>query len=415
MRRQQFNDLLKKYDKIQGFIETLQGRTDGSQLLKEFHEFVIPEFCPKSYQMILLDETAHYLKVLDAHPPMASETLSQFNSASHIYHYFRKTGENFLLKTALSSKRESPLGLANARQQMRELNAECCFAFRFQKVCFGFIIFGAKMNGESYRNADYQSMGMLARKFSMTLNQIRLMNKVIQTHEQELIGRMSRGMAHDLNNLLTPISTYLQLVAENEPNLAEELLSVACRNLDTMHTYIHESLFFSEDLNPNFKRCELSTLLLKITNSMPEKLDAKRMTLRIEILEALWIDLDDALIQRVFTHLIFNAYDASNEGAEILLKAAPFQPANCENDWIRIEVIDLGIGISPENLVWISMAYFTTKTSGDVNRGIGLGLAICHKIINIHSGKMTLSNSTTKGVTVTIDLPDRQTHALQFV
>jgi len=327
------------HDKILAFIQTLPGRTDGSQLLEELHELLLKALCINSYKIVLLDETAHYLKVFRSHPQKPTGSLSEFNRGSHIYHYFRKTERPFLSKTSGRFHSDSPLELSKARQQMEDYEAECCFAFRFQKTCFGFILLGPKMNGAPYTLVDLQLIERLVRKLSNTINQIRLMNQLLQIQEEELLGRMSRGMAHDLNNLLTPINTYLQLAAENgaTPFLNEELLAMAMNNLQTMHAYIQESLFFSQNQKPDFKNCELAPLIESSVRLMCVKLEAKRINVRTKIPTELRIDLDEVLIQRLFTNLISNAADASYEGAEILITAIPFDPENDKDNWLRIQ------------------------------------------------------------------------------
>ena len=413
-RHRRLGDLLIDHDKIIAFIETLQGRTDENQLLEELHELLLKEVFINSYQIILLDETAHYLKVFRSYPGELSGALSEFNTAAHIYHYFRKTQETFLSKTPCSLSSESPHGVAKARQQMEEFNAEFCFAFRFQETCFGFILLGPKIHGESYSAIDLQLIGKLVSHLSSTIKQIRLMNQLLMAQESELLGRMSRGMAHDLNNLLTPIDTYLQLTAENglSHSLNEELLPMALNNIKTIFTHIHESLFFSENLKPDFKRHELAPLLLKTVELVQPKLESKKIKVIMEIPDGLWIELDKPLIQRMFINLISNASDASSEGAEIQFTATAFHRAHTKNERLRIQVIDHGTGITDENLNRVSSPYFTTKTSGDLNRGLGLGLTICRRIAHLHDGSMTLTNSQERGTTVTIDLPYTQSTPL---
>jgi len=71
-------------------------------------------------------------------------------------------------------------------------------------------------------------------------------------------------------------------------------------------------------------------------------------------------------------------------------------------------VIDQGEGIPKENLTRILTPYFTTKNRGDENRGFGLGLAICRKIVHLHGGQLFISSQPRKGTTVQFDLPSRQ-------
>jgi signal transduction histidine kinase len=70
--------------------------------------------------------------------------------------------------------------------------------------------------------------------------------------------------------------------------------------------------------------------------------------------------------------------------------------------------VDQGEGIQPENLERIFTPYFTTKNRGDEQRGFGLGLSICRKVVQIHGGTLKVTSQPKKGTTVLIDLPDRQ-------
>ena len=81
---------------------------------------------------------------------------------------------------------------------------------------------------------------------------------------------------------------------------------------------------------------------------------------------------------------------------------------DAKRDWLRVRVIDQGEGIPKENLSRILTPYFTTKNRGDENRGFGLGLAICRKIVNLHGGQLSIASQPKKGTTVQFDLPSRQ-------
>ena len=79
-----------------------------------------------------------------------------------------------------------------------------------------------------------------------------------------------------------------------------------------------------------------------------------------------------------------------------------------ERDWFRIRIIDQGEGIHPDNMQRIFTPYFTTKNRGDEQRGFGLGLSICRKVVQIHGGSLKITSQPKKGTTVNIDLPDHQ-------
>ena len=73
-----------------------------------------------------------------------------------------------------------------------------------------------------------------------------------------------------------------------------------------------------------------------------------------------------------------------------------------------MRVIDSGEGIKPEDMNRIFAPYFTTKNRGDQQRGFGLGLSICRKVVQLHGGSLKVLSQPNKGTTIQIDLPDHQ-------
>jgi signal transduction histidine kinase len=118
--------------------------------------------------------------------------------------------------------------------------------------------------------------------------------------------------------------------------------------------------------------------------------------------------MDEVLIQRLIANLISNAIDASRPGTQVRVELERLGKTEANRDWLRVRVVDQGEGIPKENLSRILMPYFTTKNRGDENRGFGLGLAICRKIVNLHGGHLSIASQPKKGTTVQVDLPNRQ-------
>jgi signal transduction histidine kinase len=120
------------------------------------------------------------------------------------------------------------------------------------------------------------------------------------------------------------------------------------------------------------------------------------------------VEMDEVLIQRLIANLIANSIDASPSGAQIRVQLERLAKSEVNREWWRVRVIDQGEGIPKENLGRILTPYFTTKDRGDENRGFGLGLAICRKIVHLHGGQLTIASQPKKGTTVQFDLPSRQ-------
>ena len=320
------------------------------------------------------------------------------------------TGAEQLALHLPSENRYSEEQEREARACLAEAQAEFCFPFMVSNEPFGLLFLKERGEGKRYTATDIHLLGMLARNLSLALNQIRLKTQILQAQESELLGRMSRGMAHDMNNLVTPVQTLMQLIAEGVPveSLRDELLPLATRSIDTLREYIREALFFSENARADFKLGRLDMVLAEAVEIVAPRCEQKgiRMVLQAPV-ESL-VEMDKSLIKRTITNVLGNAIDASASGTEIRVELIVLEKTEPDRDWFRVRIIDQGEGIHPDNMQRVFTPYFTTKNRGDEQRGFGLGLSICRKVVQIHGGSLKITSQPKKGTTVFIDLPDRQ-------
>jgi signal transduction histidine kinase len=106
-------------------------------------------------------------------------------------------------------------------------------------------------------------------------------------------------------------------------------------------------------------------------------------------------------------NVLANAIDASPNDGEIRVELFRLAKTEANRDWLRVRVIDHGTGIAPEDLKRIFQPYFTTKKTGDEERGFGLGLAISRKIATLHGGNLVVQSEFGRGTMVDLDLPNR--------
>ena len=410
LERRILGDRFEYHDIIQGFIRAIPWYADTELLLKDFHELLVKTIAVQSYHMILLDETTHAVSLFRSHPEQSLKQPPDLRRDSPVFRFFRTHDAGYLAFSRNDEiAEETPQGTA-ARAQLKSFEVEFCFPFLSDQEPFGLLLVGRKTSGEPYTRHDLHLLTSLVKSLSLVINQIRLKNQVLLAEELELLGRMSRGMAHDLNNLLTPVSTFLQLFngSTPPPGMTEELLPVSLRNVGAIQAYIKESLFFSQNHTLHIHPARLDQLLYQVSDLAEPKLKRKRVGVTIHVPGEVLADVDKVLVQRLLGNLISNAIDASPSGGTIRLELERLATTETTRAWLRIRVIDHGEGINRENLERISSAYFTTKDSGDENRGFGLGLAICRKIVHLHGGNLVIASEVKKGTTVHVDLPSRQ-------
>jgi signal transduction histidine kinase len=412
LERRILGDKFEYHARVQNFIVTMRSYPEPEYLLHELEELLAGTMRVRSYEIILLDDTTRAFKLFHCHPPRPENTSPDIQLDSPIVGYFQHTHAKFLsCNPVYETDRESVLQ-RDARRQLRPFEPEFCFPFFVANDLIGTMLLGPKVNGDLFTPHDLRLLGELASNLGLLLNQIRLRQQLQVVHEQDLLGRMSRGLAHDLNNLLTPVQTLMQLLRESRINqeTIDELLPMGLRNLETVRSYVNEALFFSRSSRLHGKPGVLDETVREAMTLVAAVAESKNIRIVFAAETEGGIEMDAVLIKRLLCNLLSNAVDASPSGSEIEVRLATLPKTDLSRDWFRLKVIDHGEGISSENLRRVFTPYFTTKNTGDGKRGFGLGLAIARHIVHLHEGNLSIASKDKKGTTVQVDLPSKLNH-----
>ena len=404
-----FSDRFEYHDKMNRFMQDLPFYSSTDQLLDDLEALLTRTVGVNSYQIILLDETTRSYSMFRGFPEEGTRLLPNIRPDSPVIELFREFDRPYLgFNLAYSEPGETELE-HTARETLALFDPEFCFPLKTVDEPFGLVLIGEKTNGQPFTPNDLKMLTRTMRSLSLVINQMRLKQHVLLAEELELLGRMSRGMAHDLNNLLTPVSTILQLHQEGtKPEDLNELLPVCLRNVGTIKAYIKEALFFSENRSLQLSEERLDELIKDVVALAEDKLKRRRIRVELKRNPPLEVEIDKVLIQRLLGNLLSNSIDASEAESAITIDVQCIESTRPGEQWARIRISDRGEGISPRNLQMISSGYFTTKATGDEERGFGLGLAICRKIVHLHGGNLDIASQSGKGTIVRIDLPASQ-------
>jgi len=225
---------------------------------------------------------------------------------------------------------------------------------------------------------------------------------MMQQDKLASIGRLSAGVAHEINNPLTTILTTAMLIQEDIDSknpMYEELGTIAnealrCRKI------VASLLDFARQTKPAKKHHNINDIITECVRLTRKQAEFKD----VQILEALSDKLPELLldkeqIQQALINLILNATDATEPGGKITVSTA-FSP---DNQFVSINVSDTGKGIDDETIDKIFEPFFTTREIGT-----GLGLAITHGIIGRHGGDIKVHSQPGQGTTFVISLPYNQ-------
>ncbi len=235
-----------------------------------------------------------------------------------------------------------------------------------------------------------------------------LKSQIAQLQTLANIGTISYMIAHEINNLLTPLKSYASLAAGNPEDkaLAEKALQKTVQNCQRASEIMASMLALANGKMDEKKNARLVTLIEGVFTCLCRDFRKDGITVNIRVPEDLTVRGVSVQIQQVLMNLILNARDAMlPRGGVLTIKAQE------NTDVVEIEVADTGKGIESENLRNIFEPFFTTKAGKNLlseRSGAGLGLAFCKKIIEAHKGRISVESTVGEGSIFKITLPKSQ-------
>ncbi len=228
--------------------------------------------------------------------------------------------------------------------------------------------------------------------------------QLVRSEKLASLGTLLSGVAHELNNPLSNISTSAQILSEEieEGGLEykKELVSQIEEQTDRARDIVRSLLEFSREREFKREKIDLRRLLDETRVLLRSRIRAG-LTMNFQVPGGLELTADKQRLQQVFINLLSNAMDAVGEEGVIAVSAEEAYGRSGERV-VEIEVSDNGPGMGPELLKHIFDPFFTTK---DVGHGSGLGLFIVHDIIERHGGTISVRSSPGEGTRFIIRLP----------
>jgi signal transduction histidine kinase/ActR/RegA family two-component response regulator len=230
---------------------------------------------------------------------------------------------------------------------------------------------------------------------------------VMQQERLRALGQMASGIAHDINNAISPVALYTESLLEREPGLsprARESLETISRAIEDVSATVARMREFYRQNEP-----QMTLSPVHLNRCMQQVIDLTRarwndMALQRGIVIKIETDLDPKLpvimgvegeIREALTNLFLNAFDAMPEGGKVFLRT------RIADGQVRAEVTDTGIGMSEETRRRCLEPFYTTKGE----RGTGLGLAMVYGVVQRHSAAVEIDSAPGRGTTVRLLFP----------
>lgn len=232
-------------------------------------------------------------------------------------------------------------------------------------------------------------------------------NELINIEKIASLGKLSLSVAHEINNPLSGILIYTKLI---QKQLSNQDIDPVKKDSMLKHLRLIESetkrcgdivkglLDFSRKDQEGFEPKQAKEILIEIVDLMNHQMKINNIYFLTDFSAVKDLILcSPNQIKQACVAILVNAVEAVSQNGEIV-----FRTLNPDNEHLRIEISDNGIGINEADLPHIFEPFFTTKENAS---GIGLGLSIVHGIIQNHKGKINVISGRNKGTTIEITLP----------
>ena len=297
----------------------------------------------------------------------------------------------------------------------------------FESKVFGVLI-ASRRQANGFASGDCEFLRQLSEHVALAAHQAQVytaleqayqdlrqtQQTVMQQERLRALGQMASGIAHDINNAVSPVALYTESLLETEPNLSprtREYLETTQRAIDDVAQTVARMREFYRQQEPQLELAsvDLSRLaqqVLDLTrvrwNDMPQQ-RGKMIQLKTELSPQLPpIAGSESEIREALINLVFNAVDAMPEGGTLTLRTKVGQSARSAGSrQVHLEVADTGVGMDDATRRRCLEPFFTTKGE----RGTGLGLAMVYGIAQRHNAEIEIESATGKGTTVRLDFP----------
>ncbi|MDB6019023.1 MAG: hybrid sensor histidine kinase/response regulator [Pedosphaera sp.] len=291
---------------------------------------------------------------------------------------------------------------------------------------FGVLV-AARREPESFSSGECEFLKQLCEHVALAAHQAQLhdalqqayddlrqtQQTVLQQERLRALGQMASGIAHDINNALSPVALYTESLLEREPNLSDRardyLITIQRAVEDVAATVARLREFYRQ------RESQLTLTPVAVNRLLQQVIDLTRARWRdmplqqgmvIQMQTELAPDLPaimgaESEIREALTNLVFNAVDAMPNGGTLTLRTkitegAPDSLKTAAPHRVQVEVSDTGIGMDEETRRRCLEPFFTTKGE----RGTGLGLAMVYGMAQRHSAEIEIESIVGRGTTV---------------
>ena len=229
--------------------------------------------------------------------------------------------------------------------------------------------------------------------------------QLIQSAKMSAVGQLAAGIAHEFNNILTGIVGYTSFaLSKTDIEQIRRDLKIVEKASDRAVEIVKKLLFFSKQKEGQFRLASIEEAIEDTLALIEHSFQSEGVKILRHYGKIPPIRMDVGEIQRVILNMAMNSKHAMPQGGVIAMST------ELEDDYVKIDFSDTGVGIPKEDLARIFEPFFTTKGSRGSGQtpGTGLGLSVTYAIVERHGGRIDVESEVERGTTFTIRLPNIQ-------
>jgi two-component system, sporulation sensor kinase A len=223
---------------------------------------------------------------------------------------------------------------------------------------------------------------------------------MLKSEKLSVLGELAAGVAHEIRNPLTSLKGFTKLLSDADDVIRLEYLRIMESELNRINDIVGELMLVAKPQAVSFEPTNIRDLIFSVVRL----LETQAIMRNIQI----WVNIADDIppvygvenqLKQLFINLLKNAIESMDSDGEIHIKIG------AKNERVTIELKDQGCGIPADRLKTLGEPFYTTK-----EKGTGLGLMVCFKIIDEHGGAIHFSSVEGQGTRVEIELPTASVH-----
>lgn len=222
----------------------------------------------------------------------------------------------------------------------------------------------------------------------------RTQDALLRSEKLASVGRLAAGLAHELGNPLTAVRGYVEILSLGGVDGAEEIVDRTQLEVERMHRILRSMLDFARQEEPEVADIDVLALLEEAARTVRHQGPFRAIEVAIGVEGEPRLRGEPAKLHQVLVNLLLNAADA---GARSIRLGAVEVAGE-----VRVTCADDGEGIASENVTRLFEPFFTTRPPG---KGTGLGLAVSHRILEQHGGRIDVASEPGKGAVFTLRIP----------